>query len=171
MHKSTAFHVSGLGLSNSMNKFAKRTNSFTNLASTTSSEVAGVGEEGIPEQLRNHKCLYDMILVERLTVPETTKSGLYVPRAGKTEQRVARVVAMPKGYGVESATGNVVPVEVLAPFKAGDLVFVKVRTLFKIILMLNSKGETLLNVMHYNNRSVGVKGHWILRLRRGCFRL
>jgi len=127
VHASSAFHQPGFGLSSSMNRFVKRTSAMTQLESGVGSKSAVAVEEEIPEQLRGHKCLYDMILVERLTLPETTKSGLHIPKPAQDEQRLARVVAMPKGYGVESVGGNVVPIEVLAPFNAGDVVYVKVR--------------------------------------------
>jgi hypothetical protein len=53
-------------------------------------------------------------------------SGLFLPKTeGKDRKHLAKVVSVPKTYGLESENGYLAPIESIAPYKVGDLVIVK----------------------------------------------
>jgi co-chaperonin GroES (HSP10) len=71
-----------------------------------------------------------MILVERYSMPEQTASGLFMPVVeGKDLKHVGKVLSMPTEYGLESEQGRIRPVEEVAPFSVGDVVYIKVSAL------------------------------------------
>ena len=83
--------------------------------------------ENLPEEILNHECIYDMILVERFSSPLKTNSGILLPAVdGKDQRHMVKVLSMPQSYGLESENGRVAPIEDLAPYKVGDIVYVKV---------------------------------------------
>lgn len=82
----------------------------------------------IPDEIAKHKAIYDMILVERLSAPEMTMSGLFIPIVeGKDERHMGKVLSVPEEYGLESEQGRVIPVSSIAPCKVGDVVYIKVK--------------------------------------------
>jgi len=78
----------------------------------------------IPPELANDNAIYDMILVERLSTPETTTVGLFLPKIeGKDQKHLGYVLSVPQGYGLESEQGRIQPLEVsrllsLSPFSS-----------------------------------------------------
>lgn len=84
--------------------------------------------ENLPDEISKHRCIYDMILVERYSTPERTSTGLFLPVVeGKDQKHLGKVLSMPQEYGLESEQGRVQPIHAIAPFKIGDLVYIKVR--------------------------------------------
>mmetsp|Transcript_26192 Transcript_26192/g.26437 ORF Transcript_26192/g.26437 Transcript_26192/m.26437 type:complete len:170 (+) Transcript_26192:44-553(+) len=81
--------------------------------------------ENIPEEISKQVAIYDMILVERFSAPPKTESGLWMPQTvGKDRKHLAYVISVPSSYGLESEQGRLQPIEKIAPYKAGDIVWV-----------------------------------------------
>lgn len=86
-----------------------------------------VGED-IPEEIMQNNAIYDMILVERYNAPEKTSFGLFLPKVdGKDKKSLGKVLSVPSDYGLEAEGGLVLPIGQIAPYKKGDVVFIKVR--------------------------------------------
>eukprot|EP01038_Epipyxis_sp_PR26KG_P013896 gene13896-18633_t len=84
-----------------------------------------VGED-VPEEILKQAAIYDMILVERFSQPETTSFGLFLPKMeGKDQKHLGQVISLPKGHGLESELGYIAPIEIISPFKVGDIVYIK----------------------------------------------
>lgn len=84
-----------------------------------------VGED-VPEEILKQNSIYDMILVERYSQPEKTDFGLFLPKVeGKDEKHLGRVVSVPKSHGLEGEQGRVAPISEIAPYKVGDVVYIK----------------------------------------------
>jgi co-chaperonin GroES (HSP10) len=82
--------------------------------------------ENVPEEILQQNAIYDMILVERFNAPEKTSFGLYLPKVeGKDQKHVGKIISVPNSYGLESELGRVAPIEEIAPYKVGDIVFIK----------------------------------------------
>ena len=81
----------------------------------------------IPEEIKNQNAIYDMFLVERLSAPEKTDFGLFLPKVeGKDKKQIGIVLSVPKGYGLESEQGRVQSIEEICPtVKVGDTVFIR----------------------------------------------
>jgi co-chaperonin GroES (HSP10) len=80
----------------------------------------------VPEDLARQAAIYDMILVERFHAPTKTKAGLFLPKVeGKDEKHIAKIISMPTSHGLESEQGRVQGLEEIAPYKLGDVVFVR----------------------------------------------
>ena len=84
-----------------------------------------VGED-VPEEILKQNSIYDMILVERYSQPEKTDFGLFLPKVeGKDEKHLGRVVSVPTSHGLEGEQGRVAPISEIAPYKVGDVVYIK----------------------------------------------
>ena len=87
-----------------------------------------VGED-IPEEIMKQSAIYDMILVERISSPAKTISGLFLPVVeGKYKRHLGKVLSIPTSYGLEGENGRLCPIQEIAPFKVGDIVFIKVKS-------------------------------------------
>ena len=83
--------------------------------------------ENLPIEVSKDQAIYDMILVERISAPERTSVGLFLPKVeGKDQKHLGKVISMPKEYGLESECGRVQPVEEILPFNLGDIVYIRV---------------------------------------------
>jgi co-chaperonin GroES (HSP10) len=101
--------------------------------------------ESIPDEISKHKCIYDMILVERYSMPEKTTSGLFMPVVeGKDQRHVGKVLSMPAEYGLESEQGRIRPVEEIAPFSLGDVVYIKVSAMLCRYYLFSAQRLTFL---------------------------
>ena len=119
--------------------------------------AAPIEEPGknIPEEIAAQQCIYDMILVERVSMPESTGSttllisislvftltwfwffsfidaGLFIPRVeGEDRKNVALVLNMPKSYGLESENGRIQSIEVWIVYTSSTLNFRALYTSF-----------------------------------------
>eukprot|EP01036_Dinobryon_divergens_P028313 gene28313-37244_t len=82
--------------------------------------------ENLPIEVSTDSAIYDMILVERISAPERTSFGLYLPKVeGKDQKHLGKVISMPVDYGLESEQGRVQPVEEILPFNLGDIVYIR----------------------------------------------
>jgi co-chaperonin GroES (HSP10) len=82
--------------------------------------------EDLPEEVACLEPIYDMILVERFNQKTQTAGGLFVPQVeGKDLKQLAKVLSVPKEYGLESEQGRIQPLEDYAKVKVGDLVYVR----------------------------------------------
>ena len=82
--------------------------------------------EAIPEEISKQSCIYDMILVERMSQPEKTDFGLFLPTVeGKDQKHLGKVLSVPASYGLEGENGRLAPVEEIAPYKVGDIVYIR----------------------------------------------
>jgi len=81
----------------------------------------------IPAEIAAMKPIYDMILVERVSAPKQTNSGLFLPTTeGDDQKRLGVVLSVPEvGYGLESEGGRVQSFDEMAPVKVGDMVYVR----------------------------------------------
>lgn len=81
----------------------------------------------IPPEIAQQSCIYDMILVERLSTPEQTSGGLFLPKIeGKDQKRLGKVLSVPpSSYGLESEQGRVAGLDEIAPCKVGDIVLLR----------------------------------------------
>ena len=85
-----------------------------------------VGED-LPDEIKNHNAIYDMILVERISQPEKTSVGLILPKIdGKDQKHLGKVLSIPTDYGLEGENGRVAPVSEIIPYKVGDIVYIRV---------------------------------------------
>lgn len=92
---------------------------------TAAAPVFVVGED-IPAEILKQNSIYDMILVERLSQPEKTDFGLFLPKVeGKDEKHLGKVLSIPTSHGLEGEQGRVAPIAEIAPFKVGDIVYIK----------------------------------------------
>ena len=83
--------------------------------------------ENLPAEVSSDLAIYDMVLVERISAPEKTSFGLYLPKVeGKDMKHLGKVISMPVDYGLESEQGRVQPVEEILPFNLGDVVYIRV---------------------------------------------
>ena len=85
-----------------------------------------VGVE-VPEEIRRQSVLYDMILVERISAPEQTVSGIFLPKVeDKDKKQLGKVLSVPGAYGLESEQGRVQPnLEICPSIEPGDVVFLR----------------------------------------------
>ena len=82
--------------------------------------------ENIPEEILKQNSIYDMILVERYSQPEKTDFGLFLPKVeGKDEKHLGKVISVPTNHGLEGEQGRVAPIAEIAPYKVGDVVYIK----------------------------------------------
>jgi co-chaperonin GroES (HSP10) len=82
--------------------------------------------ENIPEEILKQSCIYDMVLVERISQPEKTDFGLFLPKVeGKDQKHLGKVLSVPSSYGLEGENGRVAPVSEIIPYKVGDIVYVR----------------------------------------------
>ncbi len=82
--------------------------------------------DSIPEEISKQSCIYDMILVERMSQPEKTDFGLFLPTVeGKDQKHLGKVLSIPSSYGLEGENGRLAPIEEVAPFKVGDIVYIR----------------------------------------------
>jgi co-chaperonin GroES (HSP10) len=83
--------------------------------------------ENIPEEISKNNAIYDMVLVERISQPEKTSFGLFLPKVeGKDQKHLGKILSMPSNYGLESEQGRVAPIEEIMPYKVGDIVYIRV---------------------------------------------
>ena len=84
-----------------------------------------VGKDVPPEILRQ-AAIYDMVLVERLSAPKQTSTGLFLPVVeGKDRKQLGLVLSVPT-YGLESEQGRLQgPGEILPEVRVGDVVFLR----------------------------------------------
>lgn len=83
--------------------------------------------ENLPEEVAGNSCIYDMILVERLSAPLTTSSGILLPLIeGKDQKHLGKVLSIGKGYGLESEQGRLQGIDEIAPYCVGDIVYIRV---------------------------------------------
>ena len=87
-----------------------------------------VGVDIPPEILQMKEPIYDMILVERVSAPTKSESGIILPPGpdGKDMRSLGMVLKMPEEgvHGLESEGGRVQPVsELCAGLKVGDYVY------------------------------------------------
>lgn len=82
--------------------------------------------ENIPDEIKRQASIYDMILVERLSAPLQTNSGIFLPTVeGKDRKQMGKVLSVPT-YGLESEQGRLQgPGEILPDIKPGDVVFLR----------------------------------------------
>ena len=93
------------------------------LTAATPTYVVG---ENIPEEILKQNSIYDMILVERYSQPEKTDFGLFLPKVeGKDEKHLGKVISVPTNHGLEGEQGRVAPIAEIAPYKVGDVVYIK----------------------------------------------
>lgn len=100
----------------------------TALKRVVSGSAAPIQEPGknIPEEIANQQCIYDMVLVERVSVPATSSGGLFMPQVeGQDKKLVGLVLNMPLDYGLESEGGRIQSIEEIMPFKVGDYILLK----------------------------------------------
>lgn len=91
-----------------------------------------VGEDLPPEIVKLMKePIYDMILVERYSAPESTVTGIYLPPGpeGKDRRHLGQVLGIPS-YGLESEQGRLQAMNELIAcgepaLKVGDVVYLK----------------------------------------------
>lgn len=84
-----------------------------------------IGED-IPDEVKKQNAIYDMILVERYSAAEKTDFGLFLPKIdGKDQKHIGKVLSMPTTYGLESEQGRLEPIEEIAPYKVGDMVYIQ----------------------------------------------
>ena len=90
-------------------------------------EAGPVPGEDVPEEILNMEPIYDMILVERISRPQQTGGGLFLPTTeGDDEKRLGVVLRVPsEGYGLESEGGRIQGFDEIAPVKPGDRVYLK----------------------------------------------
>lgn len=70
--------------------------------------------DNLPTEIRNHQCINNMVLLERMAVPEKTNSGLFLPMSeNKDQKHTGKVLSLP----VENNN---------KPYQVGDYVFIKV---------------------------------------------
>jgi co-chaperonin GroES (HSP10) len=82
--------------------------------------------ENIPDEILKQKCIYDMILVERFSQPEKTDFGLFLPKTeGKDAKHLGKVLSVPAAHGLEGEQGRLAPISEIAPYKIGDVVYIK----------------------------------------------
>ena len=83
--------------------------------------------ENVPDEIKQLSVLYDMILVERLSTPEQTATGIILPKTeGKDKRQLGRVLSVPGLHGLESEHGRVQPdTEICPGIKPGDTVFLR----------------------------------------------
>ena len=81
----------------------------------------------VPEEIRRQSVLYDMILVERISAPEQTVSGIFLPKVeDKDKKQLGKVLSVPGTYGLESEQGRVQPnLEICPNIEPGDVVFLR----------------------------------------------
>ena len=100
-------------------------NALRRVAAGSAAPVISPGEN-IPKEIACQNAIYDMILVERCSMPEKTTGGLFIPQIeGKDNKHVGLVLSVPKEYGLESEQGRVQPINDIAPYKVGDYVFIQ----------------------------------------------
>jgi co-chaperonin GroES (HSP10) len=63
-----------------------------------------------------------------MSSPEISVGGIILPKKGEKDQKhVGVVVSVPSDGGLESDSGALQPIEKLAPYKVGDVVYIRVR--------------------------------------------
>lgn len=84
----------------------------------------------IPDEVAKNSCIYDMVLIERMSAPLKTSAGILLPLIeGKDQKKVGIVLSKATNYGLESEQGRLQPIEDIAPYNVGDLVYIQVRLL------------------------------------------
>ena len=92
---------------------------------TSAAPVYVIGQD-IPAEILKQISLYDMILVERFSQPEKTDFGLFLPKVeGKDEKHLGKVISVPTTHGLEGEQGRLAPIAEIAPYKVGDVVYIK----------------------------------------------
>ena len=82
--------------------------------------------EAIPEEIAKQACIYDMVLVERFNQPDKTDFGLFLPTVeGKDQKHLGKVLSVPTSYGLEGENGRLAGIEEIAPYKVGDIVYIR----------------------------------------------
>jgi co-chaperonin GroES (HSP10) len=85
-----------------------------------------ITNKDIPAELSRYSAIHDMILVERMSSPEISVGGIILPKKGEKDQKhVGVVVSVPSDGGLESDSGALQPIEKLAPYKVGDVVYIR----------------------------------------------
>lgn len=86
-----------------------------------------IAGENIPDEIKRQSVIYDMILVERLSAPEQTATGIFLPKVeGKDKKQLGKVLSVPTVYGLESEQGRVQPPSEICPnINPGDIVFLR----------------------------------------------
>jgi co-chaperonin GroES (HSP10) len=103
---------------------ARRSNTFGVDFGESTPYVVGVD---VPEEIMKSNAIYDMILVERYSAPEKTSAGIFLPKVeGKDQKTLGKVLSVPSDYGLESENGRLQPISEIAPYKKGDVVFIRV---------------------------------------------
>ena len=97
--------------------------------STDAVQATHIPGKDIPiEILEMKKCLYDMILVERISAPASTTSGIVLPPGpeGKDRRQIGIVLSIPdRSYGLESEQGRIQKFDEIANVEVGEYIFVK----------------------------------------------
>ena len=114
--------------SNVINKNVNREELFARRGADVNKEQPSyVVGENLPVEVSTDSAIYDMILVERISAPERTSFGLFLPKVeGKDQKHLGKVISMPVDYGLESEQGRVQPIEEILPFNLGDIVYIRV---------------------------------------------
>jgi len=81
---------------------------------------AGVGRFTLDNDDNTWKCLYDMVLVERIQGKPKTKGGLFVPQEDLPKLHLCKVLS--KGPGCEEENGRI---QLMPDIQVGDYVIAK----------------------------------------------
>lgn len=121
-----SYHVSAFQLLRTGTGVALRNALRSNPALSAAEVVAGVD---LPDEISKLRAVNDMVLVERISAPEKTASGLFIRATeGRDKKHLAKVISVPDAnQKIVNEHGNVIPVSTILPCKIGDTVFVKVR--------------------------------------------
>lgn len=99
--------------------------------------VATHSDGQIPTEVAKVQAINDMILVERLSAPTVTASGLFLPKIeGRDLKPLGRVLSIPSPTSmvIEHGSGKASKVDV--PFKVGDVVAIRVSRMYFMRMML-----------------------------------
>lgn len=86
-------------------------------------------EANLPVELVSYSTINDMVLVERISAPDRTAGGLFLPKIeGKDQKHLGIVLSTPKSLSQESNYAHSDPI---VPYEVGDIVFIRVRNFFQ----------------------------------------
>lgn len=131
-----ACHVSAFQLLRAGTGVALRNAARKSPAMSAAEIVAGAN---LPDEISKLKAVNDMVLVERISAPEKTASGLIIRATeGRDKKHMAKVISVPDAnQKIVNEHGNVIPVSTIVPCNVGDTVLVKVRRSTPLSLRIN----------------------------------
>jgi co-chaperonin GroES (HSP10) len=91
--------------------------------------------ESIPEEIKKMQALNDMVLVERISAPSQSRSGLFMHHTdAKDRKQLAKVLSVPINE-MTSQSGRKRPVSEMISFKVGDSVYVDVSSMICFVFL------------------------------------